>query len=225
MCESTIERYMDLAFLATKLESPDASPLTVPVIQARQNQACFWGVYDELSTVNAIHASPAAQSITPGSHCYHFSQNPATCDKWHKSCDKRRKTMSDALNNFNSYDKSHALFWLKKKIITKVMEVIEKLILADLNSSRACRSDAKFCVSLWTSIWFCCTSVPPEKKIVSGLTQHWEPGVKALQILHRESLAPRKTDPFKSRKSRNMSLRNMCKKVTPGRQFQGWWVN
>ena len=46
------------------------------------------------------------------------------------------------------------------------MELIEELILANLNSSRVCRSDAKVCVSLWASIRFCRTSVLPEKNRV-----------------------------------------------------------
>ena len=33
--------------------------------------------------------------------------------------------------------------------------------------SRVCRSDAKVCVSLWTSIRLCRTSIPPEKNRVS----------------------------------------------------------
>ena len=37
--------------------------MTVPVIQPRQNQARFRGVYGEVPVVNAMHASPAAESI------------------------------------------------------------------------------------------------------------------------------------------------------------------
>ena len=58
-----IERDMDSGFLATKSVSIDASAVTVPTIQPRQNQASLRGVHWKVPVVNAMHSSPAAESI------------------------------------------------------------------------------------------------------------------------------------------------------------------
>ena len=54
---------MDLAFLAAESVSIDASALIDPVIQPRQNQASLRAVHGDVRVVNAMHASPVAESV------------------------------------------------------------------------------------------------------------------------------------------------------------------
>ena len=53
---------MDLAFLESV--STDASAMIDPAIQPLQNKASLWGLYDEVSVVNAKQASSTAEFVT-----------------------------------------------------------------------------------------------------------------------------------------------------------------
>ena len=72
LLRSTTERDMDLAFLATKSLSIDATVRTVPVIHPRQNQASLKGVCGEVPVVNARHALHLAEPSKKLSHSSHL---------------------------------------------------------------------------------------------------------------------------------------------------------